>query len=108
MAKTAVSTILLIDGDTFDNHNAFRAPGAPTLDTLCSRPNKAAYFASICSHMHRDVTAVKQFLDQDNLQLLDGATLVFFASDDAGAKPAIFSWLDLNGVPFIDVGMGIE
>lgn len=29
VAYTEVDTILLIDGDRFDNHNAFRAPGAP-------------------------------------------------------------------------------
>ncbi|NED06398.1 ThiF family adenylyltransferase, partial [Streptomyces sp. SID6648] len=43
VAKTEVDSILLIDGDTFDNHNAFRAPGAPTLKTLRERPTKASY-----------------------------------------------------------------
>jgi ThiF family len=108
IAKTAVSTILLVDGDTFDNHNAFRAPGAPTLETLRNRPNKAAYFASIYSNMHRAVTAVEQFLDEDNLDVLDGATFVFLASGDGVTKPVITAWLEAHDVPFIDVGMGIE
>ncbi|WP_439813270.1 DUF6791 domain-containing protein [Streptomyces sp. P9-2] len=34
VAKTEVDSILLIDGDTFDNHNAFRAP-APPPSTPC-------------------------------------------------------------------------
>ncbi|MFE1037030.1 ThiF family adenylyltransferase [Streptomyces sp. NPDC058807] len=108
IAKTEVDTILLIDGDTFDNHNAFRAPGAPTVDTLRSRPNKAAYFASLYSHMHRGVTACEQYLDEDNLDLLEGATFVFLASDDAAGKPALMDRLEDRDVPFIDVGMGIE
>ncbi|MFI6012448.1 ThiF family adenylyltransferase [Streptomyces sp. NPDC051243] len=108
VAKTEVDTIRLIDGDSFDNHNAFRAPGAPTLDTLRSRPNKAAYFASLYSHMHRHITAHEQYLDEDNLALLDGATFVFLASDDAASKPAVMDWLETRDVPFIDVGMGIE
>lgn len=108
VAKTEVDSILLIDGDTFDNHNAFRAPGAPTLDTLRERPPKAAYFASIYANMHRGVASCTQYLDEDNLDLLDGTTFVFLASDDAATKPAIMDWLEAHDVPFIDVGMGIE
>ncbi|MFJ8076979.1 ThiF family adenylyltransferase [Streptomyces sp. NPDC096176] len=108
VAKTEVDSILLIDGDTFDNHNAFRAPGAPTLDTLRTRPPKATHFASIYANMHQGVTACAQYLDEDNLDLLEGATFVFLASDDAASKPAIIDWLEAHDVPFIDVGMGIE
>ncbi|MHC3475305.1 ThiF family adenylyltransferase [Streptomyces sp. 7R007] len=108
VAKTEVDSILLIDGDTFDNHNAFRAPGAPTLETLRERPPKAAYFASVYANMHRGVSACTQYLDEDNLHLLERATFVFLASDDAASKPVIIDWLEAHDVPFIDVGMGIE
>lgn len=108
VAKTEVGSILLIDGDTFDNHNAFRAPGAATLDTLRERPLKATYFAAVYANMHQGVTACPKYLDEDNLDLLDGATFVFLASDDAASKPPIMDWLEAHGVPFIDVGMGIE
>jgi ThiF family len=108
VAKTEVDAILLIDGDTFDNHNAFRAPGAPTLAMLRSRPNKAAYFASIYSNMHRSVTACEQYLDEDNIEVLSGTTFAFLASDDAADNPVIMHWLEARDVPFIDVGMGIE
>lgn len=43
VAKTPVDEIVLIDGDTFDNHNAFRAPGAASLDDLRTRPMKVDY-----------------------------------------------------------------
>ncbi|MEU0572242.1 ThiF family adenylyltransferase [Nonomuraea sp. NPDC005983] len=108
VAKTEVESILLIDGDHFDNHNAFRAPGAAPLETLRERPNKAAYFASLYSRMHRGVTAYEHYLDGDNLDALSGATFVFLASDDALSKPPIMDWLDARDVPFIDVGMGVE
>ncbi|MFD3549362.1 ThiF family adenylyltransferase [Streptomyces sp. NPDC058655] len=108
VAKTEVDSILLIDGDTFDNHNAFRAPGAPTLDTLRERPAKAAYLAAIYSNMHRGVSACAEYLDEDNLDLLEGATFVFLASDDATSKLMIMDWLEAHDVPFIDIGMGIE
>ncbi|MEV4748919.1 ThiF family adenylyltransferase [Streptosporangium sp. NPDC049248] len=108
VAKTEVESILLIDGDHFDNHNAFRAPGAASLETLRERPNKAAYFASAYSRMHRNVTAYEHYLDEDNLEVLSGTTFAFLASDDALSKPPIMDWLETHDVPFIDVGMGIE
>lgn len=108
VAKTPVNRILLIDGDTFDNHNAFRAPGAPALDALRSRPLKVDYFAGLYSHMHRHIETAPVFLDAENVSLLDGSTFVFLASDDASAKPALTSWLEDHHVPFIDVGMGVE
>ncbi|MER6396048.1 ThiF family adenylyltransferase [Kitasatospora sp. NPDC001603] len=108
VAKTEVDSILLVDGDTFDNHNAFRAPGAPTLETLRGRPAKAAYLASIYANMHRGVKACEEYLDEDNLHLLTGATFVFLASDAAAGKPAIIDWLEAHDVPFTDVGMGVE
>ncbi|NRQ37110.1 ThiF family adenylyltransferase [Nonomuraea sp. NN258] len=108
VAKSEVESILLIDGDLFDNHNAFRAPGAASLETLRERPNKAAYFASVYSRMHRGVAAYEHYLDEDNLEVLSGVTFVFLASDDALSKATIMDWLEAHDVPFIDVGMGVE
>jgi hypothetical protein len=108
VAKTPVPSILLIDGDTFDNHNAFRAPGAPMLQTLRERPKKVHYFADVYSRMHRGIVTHDVFLVEQNVHLLDGSTFVFLASDDARSKPAIVDWLEEHDIPFIDVGMGIE
>lgn len=38
VAKTEVAEIQLIDGDVFSQHNAFRAPGAPSIEELQERP----------------------------------------------------------------------
>ncbi|MFH8789118.1 hypothetical protein [Streptomyces roseoverticillatus] len=54
------------------------------------------------------MTGCTQYLDEDNLNLLDGATFVFLASDAAASKPPIINWLEAHDVSFIDVGMGIE
>lgn len=58
--------------------------------------------------MHRGITAIEDYLDEDNLDVLSGATFAFLASDDAAGKPVIMDWLEARDVPFIDVGMGIE
>ncbi|MBV1854539.1 ThiF family adenylyltransferase [Catellatospora tritici] len=108
VAKTWVDAIDLFDGDFLDNHNAFRAPGAADIEELRSRPNKAEYFAALYSHMHIGITAHPVDLDEENFSLLDGATFVFLAAADAESLPAVMAWLSGRGVPFIDVGMGIE
>jgi len=41
IAKTPVREIRIIDGDEFLQHNAFRAPGAPTLDELRELPKRS-------------------------------------------------------------------
>lgn len=108
VAKTPVQKILAIDGDTFENHNAFRAPGAPSLETLRARPMKAQYFADIYAKMHRGVVAIPVFLDEETAHVLDEATFVFIATDDAATKVNITAYLEERNVPFIDVGMGVE
>ena len=44
VAKTPVREIRLFDADEFLQHNAFRAPGAPSLDELREAPPKVEYF----------------------------------------------------------------
>jgi hypothetical protein len=108
VAKTWVDRIILIDGDEFENHNAFRAPGAASIETLQARRNKAHYFAEEYSRMHTGITAHPEHLTTANLHLLEGATFVFLAAADAGERPAIMVWLRERGIPFIDVGMGLS
>jgi hypothetical protein len=108
LAKTPVESILLIDDDTFDNHNAFRAPGAASLDRLRERPTKVDYFAELYGRMHTGIVTECTRIAAENLSLLDDATFVFVAMDDATMKPTIASHLAQRGIPFVDVGMGVE
>lgn len=108
VAKTWVDKITLFDGDVLDNHNAFRAPGAASVDELNERPNKAVYFADLYSRMHTGITAHAEFITEDNLDLLAGCTFVFMAAADAEDKPVILQWLSDRGIPCIEVGMGVR
>jgi hypothetical protein len=103
-----VDAIELFDGDVFDNHNAYRAPGAADVEDLKRRPNKAEHFASVYSHMHTGITAHPVFITADNLELLGNCTFVFMAAADADDKPAILAGLRERGIPAIEVGMGIQ
>lgn len=108
VAKTPVREIRIIDGDEFLQHNAFRAPGAPTLEELRDAPKKVNYLKSVYSRMHRGITAYPIGLDATNLHLLDGITFAFVCIDAGEAKKLVVQKLEALGVSFVDVGMGLE
>lgn len=108
VAKTPVPEIRLIDGDDFLTHNAFRAPGAPSLDELRQTQKKVTYLAGIYSKMHRGIVAHPVALGPENLNLLDGATFAFISMDAGEAKKLVVRKCEEMGIPFIDVGMGLD
>lgn len=108
VAKTPVAEARIFDSDVFLQHNAFRAPGAPTIDELRAAIPKVQYFASIYSRMHKGIVPHSVDLDAGNVHLLEGMTFAFLSMDAGDAKRAVVSKLESMGVPFIDVGMGLE
>ena len=108
VAKTPVREIRLFDGDEFLQHNAFRAPGAASLHELEQIPTKVEYLTSIYSKMRTGITPYPHALTEENLHLLDGVSFAFLSMDGGGAKKVIVAKLEALGVPFIDVGMGLE
>lgn len=108
VAKTPAREIHLFDPDLFLQHNAFRAPGAPSIDELREAPQKVDYLAGIYSKMHRRITPHTVAIGADNLHLLEGLSFVFVCIDGGAAKRLIFQKLEALGISFIDVGMGLE
>ncbi len=108
VAKTRVAELHLFDGDPFLTHNAFRSPGAPTLEELNARPLKVEHFAALYSNMRDGIFAHPYRVDDTNVHELRDLTFVFVAIDDAAAKVPIITALLTYGIPFVDVGMGIE
>jgi tRNA A37 threonylcarbamoyladenosine dehydratase len=108
VAKTPVSEIHLYDGDAFSNHNAFRSPGAPSLEELKERPLKATYFRDRYSKMHRKVFSHEAFLNEENINELRPMDFVFLCLDRGGDKRLIVERMEEWGLPFIDVGMGVD
>jgi hypothetical protein len=108
VAKTPAREIHLFDSDLFLQHNAFRAPGAPTIDDLRAAPQKVDYLAGIYSKMHRRIIPHIVAIDAENLHLLEGLSFVFVCIDGGAMKHLIFQKLEALGISFIDVGMGLE
>lgn len=108
VAKTPVPEIRLFDPDIFLQHNAFRAPGAPSLEELRDAPRKVDYLRGIYARMHRGITVHPVGLDGNSLHLLDGVTFAFLCLDAGEHKRLIVQKLEAIGASFIDVGMGLE
>ena len=108
LAKTPVGEIHLIDGDDFIQHNAFRTPGAASVDDLRKRLKKVDYLSEKYGSMRRGIVPHASHLTQHNLSLLDGMDFVFVAVDRSEIKAAISKKLETDGTPFIDVGMGVS
>jgi len=108
IAKTPVKEIHLYDGDKFLQHNAFRAPGASSIEKLRESPQKVNYFRDIYLQMRKNVIAHDGFLSPANIGLLDDLDFAFLCLEGGDAKKPIIERLEQRGIPFIDVGMGIE
>jgi len=108
VAKTPVDEVHLFDGDVFAQHNAFRAPGAPSVEQLKNPPLKVDYFSEIYSKMRRGIIPHAEFLDASNLALLSGLNFVFICLDKGRIKQEIAAFLEAADVSFIDVGMGVH
>ncbi len=108
IAKTPVQEIVLFDGDYFYQHNAFRSPGAISVDALRQKPKKAEYLASQYTRMHKGVTAFPEYLDEDNIKRLEHFDFVFVAVDSSAARDLIFQYLIDNKIPFVDSGLDVQ
>lgn len=108
VAKTLVEEIHLYDGDVFEQHNAFRAPGAASIDDLHERLKKVEYFRRRYEPMRRGIVAHDYYITVDNIAELDDCSFVFVSVDNGNARKLICNYLKEKGVPYVDVGMGIE
>jgi hypothetical protein len=108
LAKTPATEIHIFDGDRFFQHNAFRSPGAASLDQLMTQPKKVEYFKTIYSNMHTKIVAHDAFIDEGNVGELSGFDVVFLCVDKGSVRKLIMDALVATNTPFIDVGMGVE
>jgi hypothetical protein len=108
IAKTPVWEIHLFDGDDFLQHNAFRTPGAASLDELKAIPKKVDYLATLYAPMRKNIIPHSVYIDEKTFGELDDMAFVFLCIDRGDVKKIIVERLEAKGIPFIDVGMGVE
>ena len=107
MSKTDVSEIMIWDGDEIEGRNLLRAPGWAGQDAIGK--NKARFFGEHYQRMRKGITIYPEYWQPDEpADVLGDLDFVFVAVDKAETRTALCEKLEQTGVPFIDVGMGIE
>lgn len=108
LTKTPLGLLRIVDGDDFVQHNAFRSPGAASLELLKSRPKKVDYFQTIYSAMHRRIEVHTEYLTEENTSVLDDLDFLFLCVDNGEARKFIAQAAEARALPFVDVGMGVS
>ncbi len=108
LAKTPVEEIHLFDGDVFEQHTAFRCPGAASIEEILGRPLKVDFLTEKYGKMHRGIVAYDEYINEENVGKLEGFDMVFLCIDTNEAKAPITRALESFGAKFIDVGIGVN
>jgi hypothetical protein len=108
VAKTHVREIHLFDDDDFSQHTAFRCPGALGIEELKPGMKKVEYYRDLYSKLRHGVIAHPYRIDIANMDELRQMQFVFLCLDSGELKDGIMLTLEDAGIPFIDVGMGIQ
>lgn len=107
VAKTWVKEIHLFDGDKLQQHNAFRTPGALSMEELAEAHSKVGFLASAYSKLRTGVIPHEYAVDETNVHEFAGMNFVFLAMTDGDAKKVIVTALEESGIPFADCGVGL-
>lgn len=110
IAKTHIAEIHLYDGDVFQVHNAFRAPGACASDTFPDEGElfKVDYYTSVYSKLRFGIVPHPVYVGLENIDEFVEYDFVFISVDKNKARSEIISSLLQLKIPFIDVGMGVN
>lgn len=106
LIKTPVKEIRGFDADHFHIHNAFRSPGKVVEDEF-GKP-KAEVYENRYSNFRHGILFQKKYILADSKVELEGVTFAFVCVDKGSSRGAIFDLLIAMGIPFIDVGMGLN
>lgn len=108
VSKTPVKEIHIFDGDDFFQHNAFRYPGAASMDNLTQGFKKVEYLHERYSVLHKGIICHAECVTDTNIHLLKDIDFVFICIDSNSARKTITEALLVKGTEFIDVGLGVN
>jgi len=106
MVKTPVREIRGFDGDVYHVHNAYRSPGK--LDDSDLDQAKAHVYQTRYDNFREGLFLHHKRIDRHCAEDIAGATFAFVCVDKGSARAEIFELLIELGIPFIDVGMGLN
>jgi hypothetical protein len=108
IAKCPIGEIHLYDEDIFEQHNAFRAPGAASVAQLEAKPSKVNYFAELYSNMHRKVIPHPYAMEESRVDELRSMDFVFISLGDGLVRRVLVDHLERFNIDFIDVGLSVS
>jgi hypothetical protein len=108
LAKTPVFEVHLYDGDIIEPHNAFRVPGAMPVDVVFGKPKKTEILKETYSQFRDGIYSHSDNVTEANIEQLNDCQFVFIAVDNGPSRGLIARHLAAIGIPFIDVGIGID
>ena len=106
LVKTPVHSIDAYDFDHFAVHNGFRSPGEVPFE-MFGRPKTELYRHKYEAFRHR-LTFHDRRVGAGDAALFAQTTFAFVCIDDGASRREICAMLTELGIPFIDVGMGVE
>ena len=106
LAKTPVREIRAFDLDPYHVHNAFRSPGR--LEERELGKSKAEVYGGRYDNFRTGLSVTPAFIDASCHDEVDGVTFAFVCVDKGSSRAGIFDLLISKGIPFIDVGMGLN
>lgn len=106
LVKTPVREIRAFDRDIFHVHSAFRSPGRLELSELGQF--KAEVYHSRYNNFRTGLSFEAKFIDASCSDDFNDVTFAFVCVDKGSSRAGIFDLLISKGIPFIDVGMGLN
>lgn len=106
IVKTPVKEIRGFDGDVYHVHNAYRSPGELTEADLGKA--KAEVLQRRYENFRHGLKLTQKYIDSTSAPDLAGVTFAFVCVDKGTARKEIFELLIALGIPFIDVGIGLN
>lgn len=106
LAKTPVKEIRAFDLDVFHVHNAFRSPGK--LEESELGKTKVEVYENRYNGFRHGINFHAKYILADSDEDLHGVTFAFVCVDNGSSRASIFDVLVRLGIPFIDVGMGLD
>ena len=106
LVKTPVKEIRAFDADNYYIHNSFRSPGSVEEDEF-GKPKAVVYYDRY-ENFRTGLSISRKRIDASCKDDLSGVTFAFVCVDQGAARAEIFDLLISQGIPFIDVGMGID
>lgn len=108
LAKTRVAEIHLFDDDLFQQHNAFRSPGAASIELLEMQLSKVQLYQERYAAMHKGVVAHEVRISEANVDELRQFDYLFLCVDKGDVRRLVFDRLADSSVVLIDTGMDVQ